>query len=101
MILLFYLINFLFSAYTIVLVVRAIASWISMVSPHIFYEVKILGKIVQISHLLTEPPLRLLSRYIPPLQFGGIGIDLSYIVLFMLVLVAQRFANQLFFWLLV
>ena len=34
---------------------------------------------------VTEPPLKLLRRFIPPLRIGGVAIDLAFIVLFLLV----------------
>jgi YggT family protein len=30
---------------------------------------------------LTDPPLKFLRRYIPPLRLGNVAIDLSFIVL--------------------
>ena len=33
-------------------------------------------------YTLTEPPLRALRKVIPPLQLGGVSIDLSFMVLF-------------------
>lgn len=38
--------------------------------------------IANLVYRLTDPPLRLLSQYIKPIQFGGVGIDLGFIVLF-------------------
>ena len=34
---------------------------------------------------VTDPPLKLLRRFIPPLRIGGVAIDLAFIVLFLLV----------------
>jgi YggT family protein len=36
---------------------------------------------------VTDPPLKLLRRYIPPLRIGTVAIDLSFMVLFFLVLI--------------
>lgn len=46
--------------------------------------------IVESIYSITDPPMRLLSRYIPPLRLGGVSLDLSFIVLFM----AVRFLQQ-------
>jgi YggT family protein len=40
---------------------------------------------VEGAYTITDPPLKLLRRFIPPLRLGGISIDLSFIVLFLLV----------------
>lgn len=35
-------------------------------------------------YTVTDPPLRALRRVIPPLRFGGIGLDLSFMVLMLI-----------------
>ena len=35
----------------------------------------------------TDPPLKLLRRYIPPLRIGTVALDLSFMVLFIVVLI--------------
>ncbi|VEI12594.1 YggT family protein [Trueperella bialowiezensis] len=44
---------------------------------------------------VTEPPLRFLRKYIPPLNFGGVSLDLGFIVLFIAVQILQRLAYVL------
>ncbi|MCB0911120.1 MAG: YggT family protein [Propionibacteriaceae bacterium] len=36
---------------------------------------------------LTDPPLRLLGKFLPPIRVGGISFDTAFTVLFVLVLV--------------
>jgi YggT family protein len=36
-------------------------------------------------YTVTDPPLRALRKVIPPLRFGGIGLDLSFMVLLLMV----------------
>jgi YggT family protein len=36
---------------------------------------------------LTDPPLKFLRRYIPPLRLGTVSLDLSFMVLFFVVLI--------------
>ena len=36
---------------------------------------------------VTDPPLRFLRRYIPPLRLGSVALDLSFMVLFFVVLI--------------
>ncbi len=44
---------------------------------------------------VTDPPLKLLRRFIPPLRIGGAAIDIAFIVLFivveLLIVAASRF----------
>lgn len=51
--------------------------------------------IAEIIYTLTDPPLRALRRVIPPLRFGGIQLDIAFLVLFIglqiLIAVVARF----------
>jgi YggT family protein len=40
----------------------------------------------------TDPPLKFLRRYIPPLRIGRVAMDLSYMVLFIVVLILLQVA---------
>jgi YggT family protein len=41
--------------------------------------------LVEGTYTVTDPPLKLLRRVIPPLRVGGISLDLAFLVLFILV----------------
>jgi YggT family protein len=41
--------------------------------------------LVEAVFTVTDPPLRLLRRFIPPLRIGGVSLDLSFLVLFILI----------------
>lgn len=43
----------------------------------------------------TDPPIRLLRRFIPPLRLGGISLDLAFIVLFIVVAIARSVVASL------
>ena len=48
------------------------------------------GPLVPVAELIftaTDPPLRLLRRYIRPVRLGSVAIDLSYTLLFLVVIV--------------
>jgi YggT family protein len=38
---------------------------------------------------ITDPPLKVLRRLIPPLRLGGISLDLGFLILFIAVSVAM------------
>jgi len=42
---------------------------------------------------VTDPPIRLFRRVIPTVRIGGIGLDLSIIVLLLLVIILMRTAD--------
>ena len=48
------------------------------------------GPLVPVAEVIftaTDPPLRLLRRYIRPVRLGSVAIDLSYTLLFLLIIV--------------
>jgi YggT family protein len=51
--------------------------------------------LAEVVYTITDPPLRALRKVIPPLRIGGIALDLSYIVLFILVQIAIRVVASL------
>lgn len=51
--------------------------------------------VAEIIYTLTDPPLRALRRVIPPIRFGGVSLDVAFLVLFIglqiLIAVIARF----------
>jgi YggT family protein len=74
--------------YLVILVLRAVASWIEMLG-RIPYRSP-LRTVIDVLHRLTDPLLRPIGRVVPPLRMGGMGIDLAFIILFVIVVVVQR-----------
>jgi len=71
------LIDFLADAYVMVIFARVILSWISHNPYH---------PIIRFIYQITEPPLALIRRYVPPLG----GLDLSPLILFFAVLILEK-----------
>lgn len=76
-----FVINLLLDAYIAVLFIRMIFDWVFMLAPQ-WHPGRIAIDLIDLVYDLTEPPLRWLRRYIPPLPLGPIAIDLSFIVLY-------------------
>jgi len=49
--------------------------------------------LVEIAYTVTDPPLRLLRRSIPPLRIGSIALDLGFLLLFVVVQFAISYAS--------
>lgn len=41
--------------------------------------------VLEATYTVTDPPLKLLRRFLPPLRFGGVALDLSFFVLMIIV----------------
>jgi YggT family protein len=76
------------------LIGRFIISWVMVLSRG-FRPTGPLVIVFEVIYTVTDPPLRLLGRIIPPLRIGGFALDLAFILLFILVQVAIQYAAQL------
>ncbi len=70
----FNIIAYLVEAYVVVLIARALLSWLPARPGTAFYRV------VRVLDAVTEPVLRPIRRVLPPIRAGGMGIDLSIII---------------------
>ena len=48
-----------------------------------------LAAVLELAYSVTDPPLKFLRRFIPPLRLGQVSLDLSMLVLFLLVYVLR------------
>ncbi|MEZ7898038.1 MAG: YggT family protein [Flaviflexus sp.] len=74
--------------YTLVLFARVVIDLVSVLSR----DWRPTGVLLVLSNLvyrLTDPPLRFLGRYIPPLRLGAVALDMGFLVLFFGVSIAQ------------
>lgn len=51
--------------------------------------------LAEVTYTATDPPLRFLRRFIPPLRLGTVAFDLSFTVLFIVVLVMIQIVSAL------
>lgn len=76
------------------LVGRFIIDWIMVLSKS-FRPKGPLIVVFEAIYTVTDPPLRLLRRVIPPLRIGGFALDLAFILLFIVVQIAIQYAARL------
>lgn len=80
------------TVYTIILFIRVIISWAYLFGFRPPYS----GPVRTILDLLedvTEPVLRPLRALIPPIRAGGVGLDLSIIIAFVILAVLRTALN--------
>lgn len=71
---------FLIQLYLYILVGRAIVDMI-MSFNRSWRPTGVIVALVDIVFSLTDPPLRFLRRFVPPLRLGAVALDLSFIIL--------------------
>ncbi|MFX4271312.1 YggT family protein [Propionibacteriaceae bacterium Y1685] len=88
-------IGLVLQVYFWVLVARMVLSWVPVLVQG--WEPKgpflVLAEVV---YSLTDPPLRFLRRFLPPVQVGTIAFDLAFLALMILLSVAM-WANRIIF----
>jgi YggT family protein len=80
--------------YLVLLIGRAVIGWV-MVFNRGFRPTGPLVVALEIMYSATDPPLRLLGRLIPPLRVGNFALDIAFILLFVVVLIAINYASRL------
>ncbi|MER0244276.1 YggT family protein [Streptomyces sp. HSW2009] len=56
---------------------------------------KVMVVVLEATYTVTDPPLKLLRRFIPPLRLGGVALDLSFFVLMIIVYILISIVSQL------
>lgn len=73
--------------YFVVLLARFVIDLVQMLSKN-WRPTGIVLLISEFVFTITDPPLNLLRRIIPPLKIGGVTLDLSFLVLIILLQIA-------------
>lgn len=85
---------YLLTIFLVLLVARLVMEYVFMFARS--YQPK--GPAVvalEVLYSCTDPPLRFLRRFIPPLRLGGVSLDLSFLVLFVIVILGRDAAVHL------
>ena len=72
--------------FLLVLIGRMVISWIQAFA-HSWQPTGIILVIAETIFTLTDPPLKFLRRFIPTVRLGTVALDLSFIVLYFVVLI--------------
>ena len=72
--------------YLLILIVRMIFGWIQVFSRD-WQPSGPLLVVAEAAFTVTDPPLKFLRRFIPPLRLGMQALDLSFMVLFLMVVI--------------
>lgn len=82
------------TAYLLLLIARWIIDLVLVLSRS-FRPAGPLVLLFEIVYTATDPPLRFIRRFIPPLRVGSVALDLGFLLLFILIIVLQGYAQRL------
>lgn len=74
--------------YTLFVIIRLIIEMIQSFSKH-FAPPRWFMVVGEFFFVVTDPPIKFLRRFIPPLPLGAVALDVSVIVLFLALAVLQ------------
>lgn len=75
-------------AYSFILIVRMLLSWIPFISPR-WSPRGIVYELVTLMYKVTDPPINYINRFISPVRFGSVGIDMGFLIVFAVIQVLQ------------
>ena len=78
--------TYILTIYLVILIARMVISWIQMFARS-WVPTGVILVIAEGIFTATDPPLKFLRRYIRPLRIGTVAIDLSFMVLFIVILI--------------
>ncbi len=79
------------AVYLVILIGRMIFQWIQVFARD-WHPSGILLVLAESIFTVTDPPLRFLRRFLPPLRLGMVALDLSFMVLFIVILILLEWA---------
>ena len=83
--------TYVLTIYLVILVGRMIFGWVQVFARD-WRPTGILLVLAEAIFTATDPPLKYLRRFIPPLRIGMVALDLSFMVLFFGVLILLELA---------
>ena len=83
--------TYVLTIYLVILVGRMIFGWIQAFARD-WRPTGIVLVLAEAIFTVTDPPLKFLRRFIPPLRLGMVALDLSFMVLFIVVLILLEVA---------
>jgi YggT family protein len=83
--------RYVLTIYLVILIGRMIFGWVQVFARD-WRPKGILLVLAEAIYTVTDPPLKFLRRFIPPLRIGMMALDLSFMVLFIVILILLEVA---------
>lgn len=94
MIAVLHLIGLLLWIYLLCLVLRMVLDWVQVFA-RTWRPTGFMLVVAEVVYTLTDPPLRLVRRLIPPLRLGAVALDLGFMLVFFVVLILSNVFSTL------
>ncbi len=84
----FQLVAFAISVIIVLLIARAVFDWIRSIARG-WRPAGLVLLLANISYAVTDPPINALRRVLPPLNLGGIALDLGFLIVLIVLIVVR------------
>ncbi|MGW2249762.1 YggT family protein [Kitasatospora sp. NPDC001660] len=81
------------TVFLVFLLVRLVMDWVFQFARS-WRPGRAMVLVLEATYTVTDPPLKLLRRFIPPLRLGGVALDLSFFVLMIIVFVLRSLVHS-------
>ena len=88
-----HLLGFILWLYLLILVLRMVLQWVQVFARN--WRPKGAALVVaEVVYTLTDPPLKLIRRVLPPLRLGAMAFDLGFMIVFLVVMFASAVLSR-------
>ncbi|MDQ0307809.1 YggT family protein [Kitasatospora herbaricolor] len=88
------MLGYALTVFLVFLLFRLVMDWVFQFARS-WQPGKAMVLVLEATYTVTDPPLKLLRRFIPPLRLGGVALDLSFFVLMIIVYVLISLVQRL------
>ena len=90
----FHVLGLVLWLYLLCLVVRMVLDWVQYFARE-WRPTGLVLVLAEAVYTVTDPPLRAVRRIIPPLRIGNVGLDIGFMLIFFVVLIASQVFSTL------
>ncbi len=84
---------YLLTVFLVLLFLRLIFEYVFLLARS-FRPTGLVAMLLELIYTVTDPPIKVLRRVLPPLRIGGVALDLAFLVLFILVSILRGVARS-------
>ena len=84
---------YVLTVFLVLLFLRLIFEYVFLLARN-FRPTGLIAMLLELIYTVTDPPLKVLRRVLPPLRIGGVSLDLAFLVLFILVTILRNVARN-------
>ena len=84
---------YVLTVFLVLLFLRLIFEYVFLLARS-FRPTGLVAMLLELIYTVTDPPLKVLRRVLPPLRIGGVSLDLAFLVLFILVTILRNVAEN-------